>query len=632
MNQCARGESRDGAFERHARFTVEIISNITDLAYLAYAAGSHHEWYNGTGYPFGSRGEGIPLMGRMLAYADAYDWLTSCSVDGPPLEHQEAMAKIRRETGSRFDPRIAPTALMVLDSCRAGALPLPKDAREFQRLFMTDEADVASLVPGQRRVALTSEGRGAILGKVEEWVRVVLSGNLDIIEGGDRVRELMGSDSTRLSEMVDGGPRTSELLEMLNSHGNQVVSADMITRKGVHVEVLLIPREPGWDVLLRKKNGGSHPLKRMSVLYQSFLSSLEAIVFTDSKGFITDANKAMVDLYGYSLEELLGQTPSMLGTPGQNGVYDAIQRKLAKQVGGSWFGELTHLTRNGDEVVALVTVNSLSDSTGNALGHIWHMADFTGHRNLEKRLEQQNVSLERLNQLKSDLMAVTSHDLKSPLNVIAGYAGLIKETAGFASPETITKYLDNIIFSVNRMVKFIGQILDAQKIESGRLDLDMGPCFLDEVLQGHVEDMATAMQNSDKRILYKDNGGHRQVLADPERMVQVFDNLLSNALKFSPQDSTILVEYMDNGGAWIQIIISDEGPGIPEQDMENIFDRYFQVKKQGTHAAERTYGSGLGLYISREIMRMHGGKVRVQNRPEGGCMFILTLPVYAGKD
>ncbi|ACL04054.1 PAS/PAC sensor signal transduction histidine kinase [Desulfatibacillum aliphaticivorans] len=632
LNNCARGESRRGAFERHARFTVEIISNIKDLAYLAYAAGSHHEWYNGTGYPFGSRAEGIPLIGRMLAYADAYDWLTSCSVEGPPLEHQEAMAKIRRETGSRFDPRIAPTALMVLDSCGAGALPLPKEAMEFQRLFMTDQADVASLTPDKRAVTLTPEGRGAMLGQAEEWVRVVLSEKLEILEGREGVKKLLGSGASRIMQMMEGDAGTQKFLAMLEKSEKKVISTDLAARNGVHMEAIFLPRARGWDALLRKKSGGGHPVKRLSVLYQSFLNSLEAIVFTDGKGFITDANKAMLDLYGYSMEELLGQTPAMLGSPGQNEVYNEIRRKLEKQAGGSWSGELSHRAQNGDEVTALVTVNSLSDSTGNAVGHIWHMADITERRNLEKALESQNIKLERLNQLKSDLMAVTSHDLKSPLNVIAGYAGLIKETAGFASPETIAKYLDNIIFSVNRMVKFIGQILDAQKIESGKLDVEMEPLFLNELLQEHVENMATALQNGDKRIIFQDKGGRRKVNADPERMIQVFDNLLSNALKFSPDGGAVEVHYKDDGGDRVEIFISDEGPGIPESDMEKIFDRYFQVKKQGTHSTERTYGSGLGLYISREILRMHGGSISVRNQAEGGCQFILSLPALQAKD
>jgi len=108
-------------------------------------------------------------------------------------------------------------------------------------------------------------------------------------------------------------------------------------------------------------------------------------------------------------------------------------------------------------------------------------------------------------------------------------------------------------------------------------------------------------------------------------MEQLFNNLLSNAIKFSPKGTDIKVVHRDNGGEKQCIIISDRGPGIPQQDLDAIFDRYYQVKRKKV-SLKLGFGTGLGLYIARKIMDLHDGAIRAENRPEGGCCFTLKIP------
>jgi two-component sensor histidine kinase len=222
-------------------------------------------------------------------------------------------------------------------------------------------------------------------------------------------------------------------------------------------------------------------------------------------------------------------------------------------------------------------------------------------------------------------MAITSHDLKAPVQAISGYAGLLGEqlSSGKGDPKEV---LGRITGAAKRMASLIDSILDLEKISSGTLKLNVRRVDLEGILRTCVETHQALAGHRGVRIELRTPPHSRPTAGDLVKLEQLFNNLLSNAVKFSPDGGLIEVEYADRAGS-SAITVSDRGPGIPEEDLQNVFDRYYQVKRPRT-AAVRAFGTsvGLGLAIARSIAEMHGGRIWAENRSGGGCRFSVTLP------
>jgi len=376
------------------------------------------------------------------------------------------------------------------------------------------------------------------------------------------------------------------------------------------------------------------PLKRMSLLYRSFLTSAEGAVFIDPNGDIIDANKSFLALYGYALDEVTGQNlRTIMSDQVPSSTFDDMWQCLTDKDVGTWSGEMTNHRRNGDEVTVLLTTNAIFDSTGTVVGYIGQHHDITRRKKhaeaLQKKdieLEMKNRELEKLNQLKSDMMAITCHDLKSPIAAMIGYADLVKSHMDQLPKEKIMRYLNGIVDAGHSQLKFIDDLLDLYKFESDVFIIDTKPIRLDTLLSESVElnTVAGKMKQVAIRLTIEAAGGIVQ--ADGVRMQQVFNNLLSNAIKYSPEESQIDVHYREIDGEKIQITIDDQGSGVFEADLDRIFDRYYQAKSKGG-TSERLHGVGMGLYISKHIVNFHSGMLQVENLPKCGCRFTIEIPL-----
>ena len=242
-------------------------------------------------------------------------------------------------------------------------------------------------------------------------------------------------------------------------------------------------------------------------------------------------------------------------------------------------------------------------------------------RNAE--LRARNEELERLNRLKSDLTAITSHDLNSPpLASVVSLARMVRDEARSLPPERVERAMNRLIDGGLRLRKLVHDILDLERIEAGTFKLNKRHAYLDAVLT----DVAEGKDDGDKGVHVELNvqDGAPALWVDGARLEQVFTNLLSNAMRFSPRGGTILVEHSVEEGR-SRVSIAEEGPGIPEADLDQIFDRYFQVERRHS-VPKRGFGAGLGLSIVKEIVSLHDGRVWAENRPSGGCRFVVELP------
>ncbi len=241
----------------------------------------------------------------------------------------------------------------------------------------------------------------------------------------------------------------------------------------------------------------------------------------------------------------------------------------------------------------------------------------------DRQLEAQNLALTRMNQLKSDMIAITSHDLKAPLAAIIGYAALIDEHFADLETEKIMRYIHKIQGEGQKQLSFINKLLDLYRIESGAVELNLEPQSIDTLLASCLSSLRELARKRGIVFNFTVTGKATPLPVDHMRISQVLNNLISNAIKFSPENGEISVQYEQNEQQ-ASIHISDQGPGIDEQEIHRIFDRYYMGR---TDFKVRPEGSGLGLYIVQNIVKLHGGTVTARNNNSGGSCFTVSLPI-----
>ncbi len=219
---------------------------------------------------------------------------------------------------------------------------------------------------------------------------------------------------------------------------------------------------------------------------------------------------------------------------------------------------------------------------------------------------------------RRDLLHVVSHDLRSPLSALVGQATLLKKRSG-GDPFTGAR-VEAILRCASRMDAMIEDLLDSARLESHQLKLELGPVDVGAYFSELLDRSGPLLDGKRIRVTLGGAGG-LIALADPNRLDRIVTNLLSNALKYSPADSTVELGAAAAGG-WVTISVADHGPGIPSEDLPHVFERFYR----GQRTAARG-GLGIGLYSVRLLVEAHGGTVRVEPGSRGGTTFHVALPM-----
>ncbi len=255
-----------------------------------------------------------------------------------------------------------------------------------------------------------------------------------------------------------------------------------------------------------------------------------------------------------------------------------------------------------------------------------HIAQLYEHGNLVTRLSLLEAE-RQLERLQDDFVATVSHELRTPLGFIKGYAtSLLREDADW-DEDTRREFLTIIDEETDRLRELIDNILDSTRLQSGILRMEFQPLRIDTMLK----DLSLRARSFDENIIIEVNLETTPLIvqADPTRLVQVFDNLLSNAVKYAPYSTVNVTLSMQDDHAHIEF--SDQGPGIPAEDLPNIFTRFYRVPNQN----KSIRGTGLGLFICRRIINAHQGEITAESKFGEGTTFQIYLPIMndnAGED
>jgi two-component system phosphate regulon sensor histidine kinase PhoR len=229
------------------------------------------------------------------------------------------------------------------------------------------------------------------------------------------------------------------------------------------------------------------------------------------------------------------------------------------------------------------------------------------------------TDLRRADQMRRDFVANVSHELRTPLTAIRGYVEALGE--GDASPDETRRFLDVILRHALRMERLVLDLLRLARLDAGQETLESVACDTRSLLQTAVSDVMPSIERRGQRIDIVVNEGAEELRGDPTKLHDVFRNLVANASTYAPGGTAIRVDA-SRAGDRLAIAVSDEGPGIPEEDLSRIFERFYRVDKS---RARDPGGTGLGLAIVKHLVELHGGHARAENRPEGGARFTIEL-------
>ncbi|MDD4754377.1 MAG: ATP-binding protein, partial [Desulfitobacteriaceae bacterium] len=244
----------------------------------------------------------------------------------------------------------------------------------------------------------------------------------------------------------------------------------------------------------------------------------------------------------------------------------------------------------------------------------------------EEKLETEKAALESLNRLKTEFLGNVSHELKTPLTVISGYAQTTKQLA--EKPDTpngdeVARRMTLISSEAERLSLMVGQILDLTRMEEGRMVMEPVQCYVDEIIHTAVETHYPILNKNQNRLDIRIESGLPAVYADPGRISQVIVNLISNAVRFTISGLITLSAKKENDD--ILICVSDTGVGISAEQLPHIFGRYNKKQKSG---GGQDTGTGLGLYICKHIVEQHGGQIRIESKDGHGTSVFFALPIY----
>ena len=345
--------------------------------------------------------------------------------------------------------------------------------------------------------------------------------------------------------------------------------------------------------------------KRLEAKFRRlFDSNLIGVFVSDFAGTFLDANDAFLDLLGYTREELLAGTmqrdaltPSEFHSLSQNAV------KALQETGASGTYEKEYLHKSGRRIPVLVAVTRI-EQTDTCIGFV---LDISERKELDKR--------------KDEFISMASHELKTPITSLKGFLGLLQRRMSIQGDEKALHYLARMDSQVNKLNKLISDLLDLSKMQTGQLDYQEERFDVDELVQEIVENVQGTTQT---HHLLLEGQIQAEVFGDRDRIGQVLINLLNNAIKYSPRADTVLVRVAKDQNKAL-VSIQDFGIGIAKEHQDKIFERFYQV----TDPEEKPYaGLGIGLYVSREIVKRHSGQMWVESKKGKGTTFHVTLPLF----
>lgn len=364
-----------------------------------------------------------------------------------------------------------------------------------------------------------------------------------------------------------------------------------------------------WKMLKRKREKTELLAKDLEKFKLAVDGASDNIVITDTKGIILYVNPAIEKTTGYIQQECLGKTPGELwGSIMTKKFYTDLWQKI-KVTKDEYRGETHNHRKDGESYTAEIHVSPVVVSSGEIEFFI--------------SIERDITKLKEVDRMKTEFLSLASHQLRTPLSAIRWYTEMLEDGDGGELNEPQKDFVSNISKSTIRMIELVNSLLNISRIESGRIIIEPEPTKVYDLIKGVRDELEVKLKEKKIDLVVNMHHSLPTIVLDQKLIRNVFMNLLTNAIKYSPpgKSVTVLGSKKDND---LLIQVTDEGYGIPEKEQGKLFQKFFRA----TNVIKvETEGNGLGLYLVKSIIDSSGGKIWFRSKPGEGTTFWFTLPL-----
>ena len=467
----------------------------------------------------------------------------------------------------------------------------------------------------------------------ENWKIYWIGGNMALTKGLSN-EELLGR---KLFEIIKEKEVQKNIDDIIKEKKQVNLTIKLQSESYVDVKANITKNNKGFGISLWKNNEKYiNSIKK--TLEDIIKFSEEMILTTDSMGYVKGINESVEKILKYNSSSIYGLSISSICADQESQMKISNALNIVKKGGIVNGMEVNIVSRNNGEIVpSSQTVKPIYDNDGKISGYMFIGRELATKRKLLETemtlgdIVKRAEKLEDESQLKTQFIYNISHDLKTPITNIMGFSKLMLNGEFGVLNQEQQRNLGIIINEGDRLLQLIAQILDVAKLESKKIKLDIKLVNFNDIKESPIiKSLGEVASNKNITFSFDVDFDAPAVEADPNRLIQVFVNLIGNAIKFTERGG-VNVSVKNHGSKKnpkVKIEINDTGIGISKEYKSKLFKKFFQVKKETmTLTRQEGTGTGLGLSIAKEIVSLHGGRIGVDSEPGKGSTFWFVLPI-----
>lgn len=413
-------------------------------------------------------------------------------------------------------------------------------------------------------------------------------------------------------------------LSKLSHFADEISRGNLNHRLDIHTntefDILALSFNKMAKALSETRNNIEKEIKERTIDLKKFQQAVEhssdQIVITDTDGIVVYANRAVEKVTGFTKNEIIGKkagSPTLWGGLMDASFYQSLWETIKVKT-QTFEGEIRNKRKSGEEYYAEVKISPILDED-------------TNKPVLFVSIERDITKAKEVDRMKTEFISLASHQLRTPLSAVKWFIEmLLSGDAGELNNEQ-RDMVQNVNTSNERMIDLVNSLLNISRIESGRIIIDPEPTNLKELVDGVITELQPKLHEKNQSVIISADPNLPAILIDGKLIRNVLINLLTNAIKYSPSDSEIIV-FISKDTKNVIVQVADSGLGIPEADQDNVFKKFYRAKNV---VQQETEGNGLGLYLAKAIIESSQGKIWFKSVENQGTSFFFTLPLSGSK-